>query len=141
MILQYLVGWERHSSVVVALHLVERHVLVAHEFQHTPEVSLFLIASEEFQLAVTSEALRANSQDGRSGSRPPRIKQIAHQSTIILWLIIGYSSSIGAFLSSAAMPICSGCIGISFACGREASLTFGVYASMMWRQSLTVIPP
>lgn len=76
MILQYLVGWERHSSVVVALHLVERHVLVAHEFQHTPEVSLFLIASEEFQLAVTSEALRANSQDGRSGSRHPRTKQI-----------------------------------------------------------------
>ena len=87
------------------------------------------------------EALRANRQNGRSGIRPPRIKQIAHQSTIISGLIIGYSSSIGAFLSSAAMPICSGCIDISFACGREASLTIGVYASMMWRQSLTVIPP
>ena len=52
MVFQDFVGWERHGAVVVALHLVERHVLVAHKFQHAPEVGLLLIASEEFHFAV-----------------------------------------------------------------------------------------
>ncbi len=55
MVLQNLVGRERHGAVVVALHLVERHVLVAHELQHAPEVGLLLVASEEFQLAVAGD--------------------------------------------------------------------------------------
>ena len=55
MVLQYLVGRERHAAVVVALHLVERHVLVTREFQHTPEVGLLLVASEEFQLTVARD--------------------------------------------------------------------------------------
>ena len=55
MILQYLVGGERHGTMVVALHLIERHILVAQEFQHAPEVSLLLVAPEEFQLAVAGD--------------------------------------------------------------------------------------
>lgn len=54
-ILQYLVGWLRHGPVVVALHLVERHVLMAHELQHAPEVGLLLIAAIEFQLPVAGD--------------------------------------------------------------------------------------
>ena len=46
--------------MVVALHLVERHVLVADEFQHAPEVGLLLIASVEFQFAVAGD-----NDDGR----------------------------------------------------------------------------
>ena len=55
MILQDFVGWERHGTVVVALHLIERHVFVAYEFQHAPEVGLFLVASKELQLAVAGD--------------------------------------------------------------------------------------
>ena len=55
MLLQNVICRLRHGAVVVALHLVERHVLVAHEFQHTPEVSLLLVASKEFQFAVTGD--------------------------------------------------------------------------------------
>ena len=55
MVLQDFIGGERHSAVVVALHLVERHVLVTHEFQHAPEVGLLLVASEEFQFAVAGD--------------------------------------------------------------------------------------
>ncbi len=54
-VLQDFIGRERHGAVVVALHLVERHVLVAHEFQHAPEVGLLLVASEEFQFAVARD--------------------------------------------------------------------------------------
>ena len=45
----------RHDAVVVALHLIERHVLVAHELQHAPEVGLFLITAVKFQLPVTRD--------------------------------------------------------------------------------------
>ena len=55
MILQNLIGGERHGAVVVALHLVERHILVTRELQHAPEVGLLLIASVEFQFAVAGD--------------------------------------------------------------------------------------
>ena len=55
MVLQDLVSRLRHGTVVVALHLVERHVLVTHEFQHAPEIGLFLVASVEFQFTVAGD--------------------------------------------------------------------------------------
>ena len=61
MIFQNLVGRERHGTVVVALHLVERHVLVADEFQHAPEVGLLFVATIKLQFAVAG-----NDDDGRS---------------------------------------------------------------------------
>lgn len=56
MLLQDVVGWLRHGAVVVALHLVKRHVLVGHQLQLPPEIGLLLIASEEFQLVSESTA-------------------------------------------------------------------------------------
>ena len=55
MIFQNLVSRERHGAMVVALHFVECHVLVTHKLQHAPEVSLFLIAPEEFLFAVAGD--------------------------------------------------------------------------------------
>ena len=52
MVFQDLIGRLWHGTVIIALHLVERHVLMACQLQHAPEVGLFLITSEEFQLSV-----------------------------------------------------------------------------------------
>ena len=54
-VLQYLVCRLRHGPVVVALHLIERHILMTHELQHAPEVGLLLIAPIEFQLPVAGD--------------------------------------------------------------------------------------
>ena len=42
-----------HLAMVVALHLVEFHVLVAHHLEQAPEVGLLFVASEEFEFAVS----------------------------------------------------------------------------------------
>ena len=52
---QNVIGRLRHGAVVVALHLVERHVLVACELQHASEVGLLLIAAIELQFPVTRD--------------------------------------------------------------------------------------
>ena len=52
MVLQDIIGRLWHGTMIIALHLVERHVLMACQLQHAPEVGLFLITSEEFQLSV-----------------------------------------------------------------------------------------
>ena len=54
-LLQDVIGRLRHSAVVVALHLIQRHVLVAREFQHAPEVGLLFVAAKEFQFAVARD--------------------------------------------------------------------------------------
>ena len=50
MVLQDFVGGERHGAVVVALHLVERHILMTYEFQHAPEIGLLGVESEIVQI-------------------------------------------------------------------------------------------
>ena len=52
MLLKDVIGGLRHSAVVVALHLVERHVLVTHEFQHAPEVGLFFVTAIKLQFPI-----------------------------------------------------------------------------------------
>ncbi len=44
-----------HCAVVEALNLIESNVLVANEFQHTVEISLFLVTAEEFQFPIARD--------------------------------------------------------------------------------------
>jgi len=47
---QDVVGWVRHSAVIIALHLIDGDVGMPREFQHAPKIGLFLVAAIEFFL-------------------------------------------------------------------------------------------
>lgn len=50
MLFQNVVGWVRHSAVIIALHLIDGDVGMPREFQHAPKIGLFLVAAIEFFL-------------------------------------------------------------------------------------------